>query len=377
MNSEHQETTNPVRTRIPIPWSQRWRDARLRLIPGLLFVGLVFLGGSLWKKYASAPTLVGQAEVVPANVSCYKSGMLAQLFVNRFQAVKSGDPIGQVLVTDPKILVSSLAVIQAEIEAMRASQTPVAAEQRLAMEYSEVRLHWMAQRADLGVAKADLLVAEADFRRTEQLFKDKIVSERSYDLAKAKQDSLRSKVDELAISVEEQGRKIALLQPTNTAEISRVTDQPLQTAIAVEESKLRLTEAELSPITLRSAVDGMVDVIYHRVGEAVTVGEPVVGIAPSNAVRIIGYLRPPILEEPKLGARVEVRTRGPHRQVGAANIIEVGAQFETLPTALQMPVRLANTELGLPLSISIPSSLKIRPGELVDLTLFPEGNAAK
>jgi hypothetical protein len=78
--------------------------------------------------------------------------MLAQLFVNRFQRVKVGDPIGQVLVTDPKILASSLAVIQAEIEAIRTSQTPVAAEQRLAMEFSEVRLHWMAQRAELGVA---------------------------------------------------------------------------------------------------------------------------------------------------------------------------------------------------------------------------------
>ncbi|HEV7927542.1 MAG TPA: HlyD family efflux transporter periplasmic adaptor subunit [Verrucomicrobiae bacterium] len=356
---------------IPIPWRQRWRDVRQRFIPALLFIALLVALTQLWKNYASAPTLVGQAEVVPANVSSYKAGMLAQLYVNRFQTVKAGDQVGQVLVTDPKILASSLAVIQAEIEEMRASQTPVAAEQRLAMEYSEVRLHWMAQRAELGVSKADLMVAEADFHRTAELFKDKIVSERAYDLAKAKEESLRQKVDELTLSVEEQGRKIALLQPTNTTEISKVSDQPLQTAIAVEESKLHLTEAELSPITLRAAVDGMVDVIYHRVGEAVTVGEPIVGIAPSNAVRIIGYLRPPILDEPRLGASVEVRTRGQHRQVGAAKIIEVGTQFEALPPALQIPVRLANTELGLPLSISVPSSLKIRPGELVDLTLLP------
>ena len=103
----------------------------------------------------------------------------------------------------------------------------------------------------------------------------------------------------------------------------------------------------------------MIDVIYHRVGEAVTAGEPIVSIAPFNAVRIIGYLRPPILEEPKLGARVEVCTRGPTRQVGVAKIIEVGTQFEPLPLALQIPARLANTELGLPVSISVPSSLKI------------------
>ncbi len=362
---------------IPIPWRQRWRDIRQRFVPALIFIALLFALAQLWKKYASAPTLVGQAEVVPANVSCYKAGMLAQLYVNRFQTVRAGDQVGQVLVTDPKILASSLAVIQAEIEEIRTSQTPVAAEQRLAMEYSEVRLHWMAQRAELGVAKADLMVAEADFHRTEELFKDKIVSERAYDLAKAKEVSLRDKVDELTASVEDQGRRVGLLQPTNTIEIAKVSDQPLQTAIAVEESKLRLTEAELSPITLRAAVDGMVDVIYHRVGEAVTVGEPIVGIAPSNAVRIIGYLRPPIVDEPRLGARVEVRTRGQHGQVGAAKIIEVGTQFEPLPTALQIPIRLANSELGLPLSISVPSSLKIRPGELVDLTLLPTTDKAR
>jgi hypothetical protein len=78
------------------------------------------------------------------------------------------------------------------------------------------------------------------------------------------------------------------------------------------------------------------------------------------------------MEEPKLGGRVEVRTRGPRRQIGMAHIVEVGTQFETLPPALQMPVRLANSELGLALSISVPSSLQIRPGELVDLRLVPE-----
>jgi len=377
MNSEPTEKASAAPAAIPIPWRQRWRVVRLRIVPALIFVGLLFVLVLLWKNYASAPTLVGQAEVVPENVSCYKPGMLAQLTVNRFQRVKAGEVIGQVLVTDPKILASSLAVIQAQIEEIRASQTPVAAEQRLAMEYSEVRLHWMAQRAELGVAKADLMVAEADFRRTDELFKDKIVSQRAYELAKAKQDSLSNRVDELTVSVEDQGRRVLLLQPTNTVEISRVSNQALLAAIGVQESQLRLTEAELNPITLRASVDGMVDVIYHRVGEAVTVGEPIVGIAPSNAVRIIGYLRPPILQEPKTGAHVEVRTRGPRRQAGTAQIIEVGTQFEPLPLALQMPVRMANTELGLPLSISVPPSLNIRPGELVDLTLVPKAEAVR
>lgn len=361
----------PSPSPIPIPWPQRWRDVRVRYIPALIFIAIVFILALLWKGYTSAPLLVGQAEVIPANISCYKPGLLAELSVHRFQKVKAGDAIGQVLVTDPKILAASLAVIQAEIVALRTSQQPIAARQHIAMEYSQLHLDWMNQRAQLGVAKADLQVAAADFHRTEELFKDKVVSERAYDLAKAKQDSLQNKVDELTLSVKEEEDKIQQLQPTNTIEISKVTEEPLQAAIAAEESKLQLTEAELSPITLRASVDGMVDLIYHRAGEAVKEGEPIVSIAPFNAVRIIGYLRPPILEEPKVGARVEVRTRGPRPQSATAEIIEVGNQFESLPLALQVPVRLANAELGLPLYISVPSSLNIRPGELVDLQLLP------
>ncbi len=359
---------------IPIPWSQRWAEARVRYIPAAVFVGVVLLAALLWKDYASAPTLVGQAEAMAINVSSYKPGMLAQLNVTRFQKVKLGDEIGQVLVTDPKILESSLALIQAQIEELRASLTPLADQQRLAMEYSEIRLHWMSQRAQLGEARANLQVAQADFRRIEQLFKDKIVSERDYDAAKAKQDSLANEVDELARSVQDQGQRVAELQPTNSADISKVTDESLRAAIAVQESKLHLTEAELRPVVLRATADGMVDVILHHAGEAVTAGEPIVQITPYEAVRIVGYLRPPVLAEPKAGARVEVRTRGTQRQIGSAQILEVGAQFEPLAPALQMPSQIARNELGLPLSISVPANLKIRPGELVDLRLLPAAN---
>ncbi len=356
---------------IPIPLSGRWRDVRLRVLPVLIFVFAIIVLAALWKDFAAAPSLVGQAESLQANVSCYKPGVLAQLTVNRFDRVKSGDAVGQVLVTDPKILQASLAVIQADIELLRATMRPITDQQRTAMDYSQLRLDWMRQRAQLASARVNLQFAEADLRRTEQLYKDKIVSERFYEQAKATQSRLQSEVDELARLVEEQTRNFDQLQLTNGVDIAKVTDSPLRVAIAAQESKLRLTEAELSPITLRAPVDGMVDIIYHRAGETVLAGEAIVSIAPLNALRIVGYLRPPITQEPKPGTRVEVRTRGPNRQVGSAHVLQVGTQFEPIAPALQTPVRLANVELGLPVGISMPPNLKIRPGELVDLTLLP------
>src|ERR1039458_5838383 len=137
------------------------------------------------------------------------------------------------------------------------------------MDYSQLRLDWMRQRAQLAMARANLQFADVDFHRTEELFKDKIVSERAYDQAKTSQGRLQREVEELGRLVDEQGSNLEHLQITNTTEISKVTDEPLRAAIAAQDSKLRLTEAELSPITLRAPTDGMVDVIYHRVGEEI------------------------------------------------------------------------------------------------------------
>lgn len=362
------KTLEPAR--IPIPLGQQWRTVRLRLLPVLAFGAALVSIAVFWKDYVAAPTMVGQAEPVLANVSCYKPGVLAELTVNRFQRVKAGDPVGQVMVTDPRILASSLAVIQAEIEMLRVNMKPIAAQQHHAMDYDQLRLDWMKQRAQLATARVNLQLAEAEFNRTEELFKDKIVAQRVFDEAKAARDRWQSEVNEFSRLVAEGERGFQQLQITNAPEISKVSEDALRAAIGVQEAKLCLTEAELSPIRLRAPIDGIVSAIYHRSGEAVTAGQPVVAIATLNPVRIVGYLRPPILDEPRVGMRVQVRTRGLRREAGSARIVEVGTQLEAVPPSLMGPVRLASVDLGLPVDISLPSNFKIRPGELVDITVL-------
>jgi HlyD family secretion protein len=337
---------------------------------GAAFIALVLL----WGDYVAAPTLVGQAEPVQAQVSCPKPGMLAEFTVTRFQKVKAGDAIGRVLVTDPKVLTSSLAVIQAEIEMLRVNMSPIVAQQRNAMDYDQLRLNWMKQRAQLATARVNLQAAETDYRRTELLFRDKIVAERVYEQAAAARERLQKEVEELTKQVSEGEESFKRLQPTNTIAISAVSSEPLAAALSVQEAKLRLAEAELSPVLLRAPMDGIVSMIYCRVGEAVTAGQTIASIATPDPVRIVGYLRTPILAEPKVGTRVEVRTRGPRREVGVATIREVGAQLESVPAAVLGPVAFGRAEFGLPVDISLPANLKIRPGELVDINLAFKGN---
>jgi HlyD family secretion protein len=355
---------------VPIPLMQRWRDARMRVLPLVVFAAALGVIAALWKDHVAAPTLVGQAEPVLANVSSQKPGVLAQLAVTRFQKVKAGDPVGLLMVADPRVLDSSLAVIRAEIEMLRVNMRPVAMQQHNAMDYNRVRLEWMRQRADLASARVNMQLAETEYHRADELFKQKISSQQSLDEAKAAYDSLQRQVEEMTRLVTEGEQNFQSLQLTNATDIAKISEDPLRAAIAVQESKLRLTEAELSPIALKAPIDGVVSVIYHRSGEAVTPGQPIVAISTLNPVRIVGYLRPPLAEEPQVGARVEVRTRGLHREVGSAQIIEIGTQLESLPATLMSPFKLASVELGLPVGISLPANLRIRPGELVDITLL-------
>jgi len=358
------------RLTVPIPIQQRWRDARMRVLPILVFGAALCAIASLWRDHVVSPSLVGQAEPVVANVCSQKPGLLAQLSVTRFQKVKAGDLIGQVVVADPRILDASLAVIRAEIELLRADMKPIAAQQRTAIGYNRLRLNWMKERTRLASTQVSLQLAETEFHRAEELFKGKITSQQKLDEAKATYQGLQQQVAELTRLVAEGEQSFKTLQLTNATEITLVSENPLLAAIAVQESKLRLTEAELSPIALKAPIDGIISMIYHRSGEAVTAGQPIVTIATLNPVRIVGYLRPPFCDEPQIGWRVEVRTRGLHREVGSAQIIEVGAQLESLPPSFLGPVKLASVEMGLPIDISLPSNLRIRPGELVDITIL-------
>lgn len=356
---------------IPVTFGQYWADIRMRLIPAAFFLLAILCIALLWKGYVASPTLLGQAESLTQNVSCYKPGVLMEFKVERFQKLKAGDPIAVVMVTEPRILTASLAVAAAEIEALRLTMPPVLSQQNAVITYDHFRLDWMKQRAVLGTSRVNLQLAELEARRMSDLYHDKIISQRVYEQAIAARDRLLSEVTELERMVLEQATNFTQVQITNMVNLGNLTNNSLQATIAVLDSKLRLTEAELSPITLRAPVDGTVANVLHRNGEAVNAGDPIISLATDHASRIIGYLRDPLGLEPTVGMQVEIRTRSQHRQSGLGKILALGSQMEAIVPALMPNFKATPSELGLPLSVSVPSNLKIRPGELVELTIHP------
>lgn len=356
---------------IPTPPGQRWRHFRMKLAPWIVFAGAVSAVVLAWREYAIPATLVGEVEVVRENVSSPKPGLLARLEVTSFQQVKMGEAVAHVIITDPTVLAASLGVIQSEIELLRVGMVPLLAQQRNAINYDRLRIDWMSERVKLATSRVNLQLAESELQRNTQLFDDKIISDRLVEQTRSKRDRLLAEVNELGRLVDAQEKNVQQLELTEAVDRGQLPKDSLRASIAVQEQKLRLTEAELSPITLKIPMDGMVSAVYRRAGETIMAGEPILTVSAQTSGRIVAYLRQPIGMEPKPGTPVEVRTRSLRRHAGSASILQVGAQMEPISPALRAISSSQHVESGLPVLVSIPSDLKLLPGEIVDVILSP------
>ena len=148
------------------------------------------------------------------------------------------------------------------------------------------------------------------------------------------------------------------------------TESALAAAIKVEEAKLKLMEEQLKPVPLVSPIAGIVSLVLRRSGETVVAGEPILRITATRPDRIRGFIRQPLLFEPKVGMMVEVRTRGDSRKTAQAKITNVGTAMEPLTPSLISAMHLPPApvpEPGLRIEIAMPAGLNLRPGEFVDV----------
>ena len=351
-------------------------------LPVIVFALMAAAIFFLWNHTLAPGTFTGEVEIVQENVASSAAGQLVDLSVDRFQSVKAGDVIARVIKTDPKVIEASLAVIHAEVELLKIGMDPILNQHRDAVNYQQFRLSWLAQRVDLAAARVRLQFAESELQRVAKLFEEKIVPQgipqgpsqngvTGYEVALRDRDELRTEVEERTKLVTEMEQKLHDLKVPDNWENPQATSPAISAAIAVQDEKLRLTEAELSPSTLRSHMDGVVNKIYHRSGETIVAGEPIVTLTAPRSQRIIGYLRQPLPFEPKSGDSVRVYTRRPRRQVATTQILQVGVQMELVTAPMRLRGFGTAMERGLPVLLSLPPGLEVHPGELVDLMVNP------
>ncbi|MBM3831950.1 MAG: hypothetical protein FJ403_01495 [Verrucomicrobia bacterium] len=353
---------------IPTPAGQRWREFRIQVLPLLVFLGAVVATVIIWKQNLGAPTLQGEVEAVQAEVASPQAGVLTQLKVNRFQWVSQGEPVAVVVPTDPR---APLAMIQSEIDILRTRLEPRLSQQRNATDYERLRLEWLLQKVELATARVNLTRAENEHKRNQELFQARLISADLHELSLKNKEALQTEVEEktkLIADVEQGLQPLSLMGDPQAA--LTVPDSMLATLKAQEE-KLRAAQSKLDPLTLTAPIAGMVSVVYCQAGANVRDGDPIVAIRASQSDRIVGYLRQPFSLEPVVGMPVEIRTRDQKAIVRSSEILQVGAQFEPITNSLAIQRAGVLIDIGLPIAVSLPSDLKMRPGELVDLVIRP------
>src|SRR4051812_113861 len=162
---------------IPTPASQRFREFRIRVMPIVFFFVVAAAVAMLWKQVAVPPMMgVGFVETNVAAVASPIPGIVAKLSVKRFQQVKAGEQVCQLILQDPKILAAELAVVQAEIQNIRTGMAPILRASQAELDYYRLRLDLMKERGTQATELISLAQAEDDFKRAKQLFEsDKVI----------------------------------------------------------------------------------------------------------------------------------------------------------------------------------------------------------
>lgn len=363
---------------IPTPPAVRWREFRVKIVPFIVFVAMAIAAIGLWREYVVPVSMVGRVENIQTEVACAQAGTVTRLRVTRFQKVSAGEPIAEVITTDPKIMAATLAVINAEIEMLHAGISPAEGAQRTTINYEEMRMDWMKYRTELATARVNFQFAENEFQRSEKLFKEKVLSASDFEKALATRDIYKKEIDEKTALVANAEESVKRLEKATSS--GKSSEAQLNAAINAEDQKLKLAEAQMNPITVCSPMDGSVLMIHRYNGENVAAGVPIVTIGALQSDRIVGYIRQPFNATPDKDMLVRVRTRGSHRREGMGKILAVGPQLQPLNDEFMSPTRLNNlVELGLPVYVSMPPELKsgpgepirLHPGEFVDMTLMP------
>ncbi|MDA1272866.1 MAG: HlyD family efflux transporter periplasmic adaptor subunit [Verrucomicrobia bacterium] len=353
---------------IPIPIERKWREFRLRFVPGIVLLATVGAVAFMWSQYVRAPTFQGEAETVESRVSSPHAGTLARIDVSRFQRVSKGEALAVLIPNDPR---TQLALLQSQIDILRARMEPRLTGQRNATDYEQLRLEWLLQKIRLASTRVKLARAENELRRDEQMFLEKVVSEDRYDESLKERDRFRTEVQEIEQMTAEMEKTLETLATLGKTETAGSAFAAISAALEAQEQRLRLAESNLGPVTLTAPIDGMVSSIYRQAGENVQNGDPIIALAALESNRIVGYLRQPLSIEPEIGMAVEIRIRSAPPTVRMAAISHVGTQFETVSKALAIQRPAGAADVGLPIEVSLPPGLRIRPGEIVDLVILP------
>jgi len=306
------------------------------------------------------------------------NGLLTNLWVASFQEVKAGDLIAEVTTTDPRTANNRLDVLRDRMRLTELEMVPILRRESSAISYAGLIFACDRLKAELAMARINLGQASNQFERVSKLFHtggENVVTAVVYEKAKADYEGLQADVQEKCKIITATEKTIERLSYMADEPASGGANDPLKQALVVEEEKIKIFEQKMKPLQLLAPISGIITAVHHQAGEQITAGQPVVLITSQKSGRIVGFLPPAFPITPRVGMKVEVRTRAPKRVTAMAKVTGIGPHLEIVTNTFVQPLLVRPTvvqPLARPISISLPPELKLLPGQPVDLRLQPE-----
>jgi len=355
----------PARTPIPVPAKLRWREFRHRFLPLLTISATLVAVIGLWITCVEAPTVVGRALAKKASLFTPISGKILSLNVTKFQSVDKGEILALI---EPIGTKNQLDALRLEIDIIRNRIDPAVEKKRNAVSYYRLKLEWLQQGVALATSKVNLQRAENELSRDKKLFTEKLISDDRFDESQKNVDALAAKVDEATNMVTELGTAIDGLQELDSLNQSDQHDKQLEVAIATQEAQLKRIKQFSKPYPLMAPIAGKITAIDRLPGEIVMDGERILAITAEESTQLIAYLKPTSNFPLEPGTPIRIQTRGKDRRQAQSQIEGVSPEWEPLsnssdtPSAGEFPLN-----IGLPILLTLPQELNVKPGELVDI----------
>ena len=279
----------------------------------LLIVLLLAAGAGLYAYKRMAPPALVLTGIVTTNdviVSAQIAGQIGHLLV------AEGDPVKKdqlVAVIAPDELKADTAYFAQNVEGMssqiRESEAALRLQERQTVDQirqAESTLASIEAQAD--AAAADVEQARLTYTRTQNLSRQNVVSAQELDAARNSQAAAQAKLDALKKQVEAQRATVALAR--SSAEQTAVRRSQVQTSEHMKQAasaQSAKADVRLRYTEIHAPIDGMVDVRAARVGEVVSVGQPIVTLINPDDLWVRADVEESYIDQVRVGDKLTVR----------------------------------------------------------------------
>ncbi|HUU90472.1 MAG TPA: HlyD family efflux transporter periplasmic adaptor subunit [Phycisphaerae bacterium] len=338
----------------------------------------------LWGRHVGLPNAVGEVHAVRADAVSLTAGRLVTVEAEGFGDVIKNQVVAEL---DPGPLTATMATYQKERDGLTKQldadgenytaqwearhKTEVAEQNRLKQVIDDLRRDVFDRRSVIAEDKERLNALDTQLATIAPLVergveapwrKVQIESERAVVQKRFEENQKTLAEAEGQLNVSEE--RLLEYELTQKADLAKLL-APTQAAIDTQDKRIKELDLQIEALKIRAPIAGTITAIHQWPGQNVQAGIPIMTIAAADSRYIVSYVRQETRIRPAVGMGVDVSVRSVPRLTAGATVEEVGPQVELIP---QHQLRDPNVpEWGLPVRISVPEELGLRPGELVDV----------